>query len=142
MHNAIEKTPNMNISEAARRSGVNAKTIRYYEQVGLIPAARRGTNGYRTYAEPDVHRLRFIARARSLGFSVEAVGDLLDLWHDTCRTSASVRNIAAQHLRDIDAKIADLQRMRGTLNDLVARCDGNDRPECPIIAELSAGYTQ
>ena len=127
----------MNIGEAARRSGVSAKTIRYYESVGLIPAAGRTASGYRAYTANEVETLRFIHRARSLGFSVGDVGGLLELWRDRSRASADVKAIALKHVADIERKIAELDTIRRTLLDLTTRCCGDDHPECPILEELA-----
>ena len=127
----------MQIGLVARRSGVPAKTIRYYESVGLIETARRTSGGYRNYNEVDVQTLRFIQRARSLGFSVADVANLLALWRDRGRHSAQVKGLAKRHLEDIDRKIAELQSIRETLVHLVKRCHGDDRPECPILADLA-----
>lgn len=129
----------MNIGTAARRSGVPAKTIRYYEEIGLIPSAGRSASGYRVYADRDVETLRFIQRARALGFPVRDVGSLLALWRDPGRASADVRALALGHVADIDRRIAELQGMRRTLTDLVARCHGDDRPDCPILERLADG---
>ena len=129
----------MKIGEVANASGVPAKTIRYYESVGLIPAATRADNGYREYAANDVQTLRFIQRARSLGFSVEAIGELLPLWRDRSRASADVRGIALRHVEEVERKIEQLQGVRDALLDLVHRCHGDDRPECPIIERLADG---
>ena len=125
----------MNISEAASASGLPAKTIRYYEDIGLV-AAGRGGNGYRQFAERDIHRLKFLARARDLGFSIDECRQLLALWDDKQRASADVRDLARRHLSDIEAKIADLQAMHDTLSELVDRCAGDDRPDCPILSTL------
>ena len=130
----------MNISEAAVRSGVPAKTIRYYESVGLIAAAPRAGNGYRDYADPDVETLRFIARARSLGFAVDAVSELLALYRDKRRASADVKAITERHIFAIERKIAELGSLRLTLKHLADHCHGDDRPECPILAQLERGY--
>jgi len=130
----------MNIGTVARQSGVPAKTIRYYESVGLIDAADRTAAGYRVYGRHDVETLRFVQRARSLGFSVEEVGSLLALWRDRSRSSAEVKALAARRVADIDRKIAELAEMRGTLTHLMERCHGDDRPECPILQGL-AGET-
>ncbi len=130
----------MNIGIAAQRSGVSAKTIRYYESIGLIPQAGRTDGGYRTYSEQDVANLRFIQHARGLGFSIKDVGRLLDLWRDKDRVSADVRALAMAHVAEIDRKLDELQRMRDTLIDLTRRCHGDDRPDCPILDEL-AGVT-
>ena len=127
----------MNIGEAAKASGVPAKTIRYYESVSLIPPAQRTDSGYRTYDSDDIARLRFIQRSRSLGFSVRDVGMLLDLWHDRSRASAEVKALATAHMAEIDRKIAELQSMRQTLQDLSERCHGDDRPDCPILDGLA-----
>ena len=128
----------MNIGKAAKAAGVPAKTIRYYESIGLIGSAGRRENGYRDYDPRDVEVLRFIARARSLGFPVKAVGDLLKLWSDRERASADVRSLAQEHVREIDAKVAELMDMRRTLTDLIERCHGDDRPDCPILEGLSS----
>jgi MerR family copper efflux transcriptional regulator len=127
----------MNIGEAARRSGVSAKTIRYYESVGLIPAAGRTSSGYRAYTPNEVETLRFIHRARSLGFSVADVAGLLELWRDRSRASADVKAIALKHVTDIERKISELDTIRRTLLDLTRRCCGDDHPECPILEELA-----
>jgi MerR family copper efflux transcriptional regulator len=127
----------MQIGTVAKKSGVPAKTIRYYESVGLIDAARRTAGGYRTYDERDVETLRFIQRARSLGFPVADVADLLALWRDRERQSAQVKALAERHLAEMDRKIAELRGMRQTLEHLVERCHGDDRPECPILADLA-----
>jgi len=127
----------MNIGTVADRAGVTSKTIRYYESIGLIDPARRTDSGYRVYDERDVQTLRFVHRARSLGFSVSEVADLLALWRDRNRASADVKALARQHLRDIDRKIADLQGMRDTLVHLMERCHGDQRPDCPILDDLA-----
>lgn len=127
----------MKIGDAAKQSGVPAKTIRYYEGVGLIEAATRQDNGYRDYSETDVHTLRFISRARGLGFTVKDVAMLLALYRDSSRASADVKAVAARHVDRIDEKIAELQSMRQTLLHLIDRCHGDDRPDCPILADLA-----
>lgn len=129
----------MNIGEATRRSGVPAKTIRYYEGVGLIPPAGRTASGYRVYTAAEVEELRFIHKARSRGFSVRDVGDLLALWRDHGRASADVRRIALGHVAEVERKIAELEAIRRTLLSLIERCHGDDRPDCPILAELAPG---
>lgn len=131
----------MNIGAAARASGVPAKTIRYYEEIGLIEAAARSDGNYRIYSDSEVQTLRFIQRARSLGFSVGEVAELLALWRDRSRSSRQVKALASEHLRDIDGKIAALKSMRDTLNELIERCHGDARPDCPILADL-AGYEE
>ncbi len=131
----------MNIGTAARQSGVPAKTIRYYESVGLIQPAERSAAGYRVYGKQDVETLRFVQRARSLGFSVEEVGSLLTLWRDRSRSSAEVKALARHRVADIDRKIAELTEMRETLTHLMERCHGDARPDCPILQGL-AGKAQ
>lgn len=127
----------MNIGEASKATGVSAKMIRYYEQIGLIPKAIRSEAGYRSYGDSDVHSLRFIRRARDLGFPVEQITQLLALWRDRSRASAKVKSVAQKHIADLQARIADLQAMSQTLEHLVAHCHGDDRPECPIIQDLA-----
>lgn len=127
----------MNIGTVADRAGVTSKTIRYYESIGLIGPARRSDSGYRVYDEGDVQTLRFVQRARSLGFSVSEVAGLLALWRDRNRASADVKALAHQHVDDIDRKIAELQGMRDSLIDLMERCHGDSRPACPIIDDLA-----
>lgn len=127
----------MNIATAAARSGVPAKTIRYYEEIDLVRPPR-GSNGYRTFREADVHKLLFIGRARALGFPIEDCRTLLALWEDEKRASAEVKRIAEGHLAAIDEKIADLQSMRDTLAHLVEHCRGDGRPDCPILHGLEA----
>lgn len=126
----------MNIGDAAKASGVSAKMIRYYESVGLTPPAARTDSGYRAYAESDIHTLRFIRRARDLGFSVSEIHDLLELWRDRSRKSADVKRVAQQHIAELQRRIDDLRQMADTLQTLVACCAGNDRPDCPILADL------
>jgi MerR family copper efflux transcriptional regulator len=126
----------MRIGEVAERSGVPAKTIRYYEDIGLIESAARTGSGYRDYGRHDLETLRFIARARGLGFTVAQVQELLALWRDRQRSSAQVKQVAVDHLERIDRKIEELQSMRHVLSDLVERCHGDERPHCPILADL------
>jgi MerR family copper efflux transcriptional regulator len=126
----------MNIGQAAEASGVSAKAIRYYETAGLIAPAGRSEGGYRVYCEHDVRVLRFIRRARDLGFSIERIRRLLDLWHDRARASADVKRLALDHVGEIDAKIAALAAMRDTVQDLANACDGDHRPDCPILRDL------
>jgi Cu(I)-responsive transcriptional regulator len=127
----------MNIGEAAARSGLSPKTIRYYESIKLVPAPERTDGGYRDYDARDVHVLRFLQRARGLGFSVGECRDLLALYRDRERASADVKAIALRHIDDIDRKIAELETLRGTLGELAARCHGDDRPDCPILDDLA-----
>lgn len=129
----------MQIKTVSQESSVPAKTIRYYEQIGLIRPAVRSANGYRHYDERDVQTLRFIHRARSLGFSVKDVGNLLALWMDKNRASSGVKALAGNHVARIDRKIAELESMRRTLIHLMERCHGDDRPECPILDDLAMG---
>ena len=126
----------MNIGDAANRSGVSAKMIRYYERIGLIPTASRTASGYREYEPRDVHMLRFIARARDLGFSVAEITERLDLWRDKDRRSADVKALAQARVRDLRHKIAHLQDMADTLEELANACAGNERPNCPILQRL------
>ncbi|MEM8653422.1 MAG: Cu(I)-responsive transcriptional regulator [Pseudomonadota bacterium] len=127
----------MNISQAAKTTMLPAKTIRYYEEIGLI-APERGANGYRSFSDTHIHQLTFLARARALGFSVEDCRSLLALWEDRDRASGDVRKIAQEHLTEIETKIADLSAMRDTLSHLVQTCAGDDRPDCPILNTLSS----
>ena len=129
----------MNIGAAADVTGIPAKTIRYYESIGLIPPATRAENGYRHYTGFDIETLKFIQRARRLGFSVKDVGDLLELWRDKDRTSASVKTMALRHISDVEQRIGELETIRRTLIDLTDRCHGDDRPECPILDGFAAG---
>lgn len=129
----------LTIGQVATRSRVPAKTIRYYEQIGLLPEPARGGNGYRRYTDRSVETLRFVKRARDLGFSVEEVQDLLTLWQDAHRTSAEVKALAEAHIRQVEEKIVALEGLRGTLRTLVAQCHGDHRPDCPILDDLAAG---
>ncbi|NGP18631.1 Cu(I)-responsive transcriptional regulator [Devosia aurantiaca] len=132
----------MNIGQAAERSGVSAKMIRYYEGIGLITAPARTGSNYRVYGEDEVHVLRFIKRARTLGFSVEETATLLGLWQDRSRASAEVRDIAKEHIVALETKIAELNGMVSTLKHLVHCCHGDDRPDCPILDDLAQGNPQ
>lgn len=127
----------MNIGEAAKASGVSAKMIRYYESIDLIPAAARTAAGYRVYTRADVHTLRFVRRARDLGFSVEQITELLALWRDKTRSSAHVKKLALSHVAELKAKIAELEAMARTLEHLAKHCQGDHRPDCPILDDLS-----
>jgi Cu(I)-responsive transcriptional regulator len=129
----------MKIGAAAAASGVSAKMIRHYEAIGLLPPAERRDNAYRDYGERDVHELRFIRRARRLGFSITEIGALLALWRDRTRPSREVKRIAEAHIGDLEARVADMQAMTGTLAKLVAACHGDDRPNCPILDDLELG---
>ncbi len=129
----------LTIGEAAARSGVTAKMIRHYEHTGLVPAPTRTAAGYRLYTRADVHRLRFIRRARTLGFGMKQVGLLLALWSDRSRASADVRRLALQHAADLGERIAQMQAMQRTLESLARRCHADQRPECPILEDLEHG---
>ena len=126
----------MQIGQAAQASGVSAKMIRHYEAIGLIGAADRRDSNYRVYGVEDVHRLRFVRRARDLGFSIDRIRDLLRLWSDRQRSSANVKAVASAHLAELERKIAELQAMAETLQHLVDACEGDGRPHCPIISGL------
>lgn len=127
----------MNISEVSGSTGLPVKTIRYYEDIGLVAPAR-SPNGYRQFSDRDLHKLAFIGRARSLGFGIDACRGLLRLYNDQTRASADVKRLAQTHLDEIDQKIAELNQMRATLSHLIEACAGNDRPDCPILADLAA----
>ena len=129
----------MNIGRAAEVTGVPAKTIRYYESVGLIPPPVRTDGGYRDYSHDELHTLGFIKRARRLGFSIKDIGGLLDLWRDHNRASAEVKAITERHLEEITARIAELESVKRTLLHLSNRCHGDDRPDCPILDDLALG---
>ncbi len=125
----------MNIGDAATRTGLPAKTIRYYEDIDLIKP-QRDENGYRRFREQDIHKLTFLGRARALGFTIDDCRTLLQLYEDETRASADVKQVAQDHLAQIEAKIADLKAMRDTLSHLVDACAGDDRPDCPILQDL------
>jgi len=129
--------PPLTIGQAATRSGVSARMVRHYETLGLLPDVSRTDAGYRLYGDADVHSLRFIKRARDLGFSIDEIQQLVGLWHDRSRSSADVKRIARSHLDDLDRRIAELQAMRGTLAHLVHGCRGDHRPDCPILEDLA-----
>ena len=131
----------MNIGEAASASGVSAKMIRYYEETGLIPPVRRSDAGYRTYGDREVQMLRFIRRARDLGFAVDEIADLLALWRDQSRHSADVKRLAASHIAGLQDKIAAMQGMVATLQALADSCAGDQRADCPILQDLERSDT-
>ena len=126
----------MNIGEVAKMADLPIKTIRYYEEIGFIQP-KRSANGYRSFRESDVHKLAFLGRARSLGFSIEDCRALLQLYENDRRASADVKQIAQEHLTRIDAKVKELQAMRNTLSHLIEACAGDDRPTCPILSDLA-----
>ena len=126
----------MNIGQAADSAGISAKRIRYYEQIGLINAAERSDAGYRVYNNRDVHSLKFVRRCRQLGFSISEIATLLALWRDRRRSSADVKQVALDHVGELRRKIAELQSMVDTLQNLADHCDGDSRPDCPILADL------
>jgi len=130
----------MNIGDVSERSGLPAKTIRYYEDIGLV-RPMRSENGYRDFASHDLHKLAFLGRARSLGFSIEECRTLLSLYEDRERSSSSVKAITEKHLARIEQKIVELQALSATLRDLVTRCHGDDRPDCPIMNDLKNAGT-
>jgi MerR family copper efflux transcriptional regulator len=127
----------MNIGEIAAAAGVSAKMIRYYESIDLIKAPIRTDGGYRVYMPDDVHTLRFIGRARDLGFSIEEISSLLALWHDRSRASSDVKRIAVEKLATLEAKILELNAMAATLRHLAENCHGDHRPDCPILSDLA-----
>ena len=129
----------MNIGDAANASGVSAKMIRYYEEVGLFGPPARNRNGYRSYAERNIHELKFIRRARDLGFTVEQISSLMHLWRDRGRASADVKRIALEHVAALEAKQREIEEMANSLKHLAATCHGDGRPDCPIIENLAAG---
>lgn len=129
----------MNIGQAAKRTGLSAKMIRYYESIGLLKPASRSDSGYRLYQQDDLHALAFIKRSRDLGFSLEEVARLLTLWQDRQRASADVKALASEHIADLNRRIDELVSLRDTLSELVAHCQGDERPDCPILKDLAAG---
>ena len=131
----------LNIGSAADASGVSAKMIRHYEEIGLIPRARRTDAGYRTYSGNEVHELRFIKQARNLGFSTKQIAQLLKLWRDRRRPSGKVKQLTLEHIRELDEKIRKMQAMKATLEHLAQHCHGDDRPDCPILDELASPTT-
>ena len=130
------------IGEAARRAGVSARMVRHYESLGLLPPVARTEAGYRLYGEKEVHTLRFIRRARDLGFSMEEIAGLLALWQDRSRASSQVKQIAQRHIDDLAERIAAMQAMQRSLQALVGCCQGNDRPDCPILDDLASAPGQ
>ena len=137
MSTATTAAAAMNIGQAAARSGVSAKMVRHYESLGLLPKIGRTEAGYRQYGEPEVHTLRFIHRARELGFSMAEIAELLKLWQNRRRASSDVKRIAQAHIEDLDRRIAEMTAMRRTLERLAGCCHGDQRPDCPILDELA-----
>ena len=131
----------MNVGTAARRSGLPAKTIRYYEDIGLIRPART-QNGYRDYPGDDIHRLTFLRRARGLGFSIENCRQLMALYRDKGRASHDVREIAKSHVVAIEEKVRELESMRATLQKLIHACHGDERPDCPILDDMAGAAAE
>jgi MerR family copper efflux transcriptional regulator len=129
----------MNIGQAARESGLSAKMIRHYESIGLLRPALRSDGGYRLYQAADLHTLGFIKRSRDLGFSLEEVARLLTLWQDRQRASADVKQLAGRHIEALNRRIDELSNLRDTLQHLMENCQGDDRPDCPILQELASG---
>ena len=129
----------MNIGQAARESGLSAKMIRHYESIGLLRPAVRSDGGYRLYQAADLHTLSFIKRSRDLGFSLEEVARLLTLWQDRQRASADVKQLAGRHIEALNRRIDELSNLRNTLQHLMKNCQGDDRPDCPILQELASG---
>jgi MerR family copper efflux transcriptional regulator len=126
----------MNIGQASKASGVSAKLIRYYESIGLIPEAGRTASGYRVYTPQEVNILRFVKRARTLGFGIERIQHLVGLWRDKGRASAEVKRIALEHVEELEARIAEMRAMADTLHELAGACHGDERPDCPILRDL------
>ena len=137
MTDAIDIGP-LNIGQAAAHSGVSAKMVSHYESLGLLPTVHRTDAGYRQYGEKEVHTLRFIRRARALGFSMIEIAELLKLWQNKRRASADVKRIALAHVADLERRIAEMEAMKQTLGHLAHCCQGNSRPDCPILTELAA----
>ena len=129
------------IGEAAKRSGVSPRMVRHYEELGLLPSVARTDSGYRQYGEADIHSLRFIKRSRDLGFSMAEIAELVGLWNNRRRASASVQRIARKHLGELEQRIADMQAMQRTLSHLVHCCHGDARPDCPILDDLAGSAT-
>lgn len=136
MTSTITETPTLNIGQAAARSGVSAKMVRHYESLGLLPEVKRTDSGYRQYGEKEVHMLRFIRRARDLGFGMAEIAELLKLWQNRRRSSASVKRIALEHVADLQRRIIEMTAMKQTLEQLASGCQGDHRPECPILEDL------
>jgi Cu(I)-responsive transcriptional regulator len=128
----------MNIGDVARLSNVNSKTIRRYEELGIIPKAGRNSSGYRQYSDNDVHILKFVKRARELGFSMKDIKQLVSLWQNKSRSSSQVKSLAQKHAAELEKKLDEIQTMLSTIKDLVKHCHGDNRPDCPILEDLSS----
>ena len=137
MTDTLTPTRPFNIGQAAAQSGVSAKMVRHYESLGLLPTVQRTDAGYRQYGEKEIHTLRFIRRARTLGFSMAEIAELLKLWQNQHRASADVKRIAQAHVADLERRIAEMQAMRQTLAELAQCCQGDSRPDCPILSGLA-----
>jgi len=131
----------MNIGDAAAASGISPKMLRHYESLGLLGRVPRSDSGYRQYGEREVHTLRFIRRSRDLGFSIAEIAELLALWQNRRRSSAAVKRIAVKHVDDLERRLAEMQAMKRTLQQLVECCHGDERPDCPILDELSQPHS-
>ncbi len=138
-HGNVKQIRKVNIGAAAASSGVTKKMIRHYEAISLLRPAERRANDYRDYGERDLHELRFIKRARRLGFSIAEIGELLALWRDRDRPSREVKRIAEAHIGDLQSRVTEMQAIANTLRELVAACHGDDRPDCPILDDLALG---
>ena len=138
MNDKLAQNGPFNIGQAAAQSGVSAKMVRHYEALGLLPTVQRTDAGYRQYGAKEVHTLRFIHRGRTLGFSMAEIAELLKLWQNKQRASADVKRIALAHVADLARRIAEMETMRQTLQQLAHCCQGNNRPDCPILSELAA----
>lgn len=136
-HPPLTTHHSFNIGQLAKASGVNAKLIRYYESIGVLPEAERTEAGYRVYSQRDVEMLRFVKRARGLGFGMDEIRQLLGLWQDQHRASAEVKLLALEHVSALESKIAEMQSMVDVLRDLAVRCHGDGRPDCPILQDLA-----
>lgn len=139
---AAREQGHYSIGRAADITGLSAKMIRHYESLGIIPKANRTVGDYRVYSGKDLHILRFVKRARSLGFSMKEISGLLGLWRNQRRASAEVKRLASKHIAELDRKIEELQGMRATLADLARRCHGDARPDCPILEDLGSGQAE
>ncbi len=135
--NTLTASKQINIGKLAQSSGVNAKLIRYYESIGLLPEARRTEAGYRLYSQSDIERLRFVRRSRSLGFGIDDIRQLISLWQNQNRASSEVKHLAMGHVQALEAKIAEMQAMSDVLRELAQRCQGDDQPNCPILHNLA-----